>query len=162
MLSSSASFSSGNSWRCGSRYPLVPKNSTSSGVSMVPSLLRRPGPSSTTLGRSAVPRRDGLPAYSTYLPVQARLGSGLPLFEGADDLDEELHVLDIVLGRGLDVAVAGDRGVEVLELVGVGVLQVRAEHGLPVAVPVGLLDHQRGGEVPDVRRVVLHPQLGGV
>src|SRR4051812_35874592 len=104
MPSSAASLSSENSCRWGSRYPCVRKNSTSSSVSMVASLSFT-GRRTTTVVPKRRSRRDGLRAQSTYLPALANRASGTRALHRPDDLDEQLHVLDVVLGGGLDDAV---------------------------------------------------------
>ena len=73
---------------------------------------------------------------------------------GHDHL-EEAQVLLEVLGRRLRLDAFGHDVVEVLQLVGVRVLEGGAGDALGVGVADRLLDDQRRRQVADVRRVVL-------
>src|SRR3954452_2790501 len=144
--SSRASLSAGNSWVPGRRYPLVRKNSTCCSLSTAVT--------SFLVGRSRFGADPG--CWSRGGPVS---GAGV---HRVDELDEELHVLHVVLRCRLGDAAGGHDLMEVLQLVGVGILEVRAENRALVGVPNGAVGDERRREVPDVRRVVLHPQRPGL
>src|SRR4051794_10065838 len=83
------------------------------------------------------------------------------LVEMADHLGEEIKIGDEVLGRALRGSAGGHAMMEVLQLVGVGILQMRAADGPGDRIAAGLLNLQSGRQMPDVRGVVLDPEAGG-
>src|SRR3954468_5364317 len=85
-------------------------------------------------------------------------GWGSLVLEPPDDLAEELHVLHVVLRRRLDRRAVGHARGEGLELVRVGVLEVRPDRRAPELVADRLLEVEGRREVADVGGVVLHAQ----
>src|SRR3954462_9317277 len=79
------------------------------------------------------------------------------LLDGSHDLHEQVEVLGEVLRRRLRGDAGRDGLVEMLQLVGVRILEVRPQDAAPQRVAVRLLGDQQRRKVPHVRGVVLDP-----